>query len=243
MAKSEVLIDQLKIVLKQQGMTYSMLASRLNISEASVKRIFSKYHCSLERLDEICEALGIDVIDLANLVSISKTLINHLTEQQEQELVKNEKLLLVAVCARNHLAFEEIIKQYDVSDIECTRLLAHLDRIHFLELLPNNRIKLLVAADFRWLPNGPVERFYAKQVQEDYFNYAFSSVNEQRIFLSGYMSEHSSKAVNKKINALASEFQELTKQDYAEELSNKANYAMVLSIRPWELQSFEKLRR
>ena len=243
MAKSEALINELKKVLRQRGMTYSTLAQKLTISEASVKRIFSKYHCSLERLDEICDAVEMDVTDLAKLASISKATINHLTEQQEIELVKNKKLLLVAVCARNHWTFEQIINQYQLSKPECIQLLAHLDRIHFIELLPNNRIKLLVATDFRWLPNGPVERFYAKNVEKDYFNYNFSNTHEQRIFLSGGLSEQSLIVLNKKIKLLAREFQELHQQDFSEPFSDKTNQAIVLAIRPWELSALKEFRK
>ena len=243
MATSEALIDELKKVLRQRRITYSVLAERLKISEASVKRIFSTYHCSLERLDEICDAIGMDVIELAQLVSVSKASIAHLSEQQERELVKNEKLLLVAVCARNHWSFEQIINQYQLTEPECIQLLAQLDRIHFLELLPNNRIKLLVANEFRWLPNGPVEQYYAKHVEKDYFDYQFKDKNEQRIFLSGGLSEQSFIALSKKIKALAREFQELHQQDFAEPFSDKSNHAIVLALRPWELASFKKLRK
>lgn len=243
MTKSDVLIEQLKKVLKERGITYALLAKMLSISEASVKRIFSRHHCSLERLDEMCEAIGTDIIELANRVSSSRTSISHLSELQEQELVKNEKLLLVAVCARNHLTFNEIINQYEISETECITLLAHLDRIHFLELLPNNRYKLQVSADFRWLPNGPVEQFYAKQVEKDYFNYSFTESNEQRVFLSGGLSEQSLIVLNRKINELAREFQDVHKHDFQESLPDKNNYAMVLALRPWELQSFKNLRR
>lgn len=243
MAKSEALIDELKKVLRQRGITYSTLAEKLGISEASVKRIFSKYHCSLERLDEICEAIEMDVIELAQLVSVSKASIGHLSEEQERELVKSKKLLLVAVCARNHWTFEQIINQYQLTEPECIQLLAQLDRIHFLELLPNNRIKLLVATDFRWLTDGPVERYYAKHVEKDFFNYKFSDKYEQRIFLSGNLSEQSLIVLNKKIIALAREYQELHQQDFIESFSDKSNYAMVLAFRPWELNSFKELRR
>lgn len=243
MASSKALIDELKKVLRQRRVTYFELAKMLEISEASVKRIFSKYHCSLERLDSICDAIGIDVIELARVASVSKNLISHLSEQQEQELVKNEKLLLVAVCVRNHWTFEEIINHYQLTEPECISLLAQLDRLKFLELLPNNRIKLLVSTEFRWLANGPVEKYYSKHVENDFFNYQFKGNYEEKIFISGGLSEQSSLILCKKIKALAKEFHELHQQDFSEALSEKSNHAMVLAFRPWELQSFKQIKK
>jgi DNA-binding Xre family transcriptional regulator len=42
-------------VLKARGMTYADLASRMEISEPTVKRIFAGHDCKLSRLLEICE--------------------------------------------------------------------------------------------------------------------------------------------------------------------------------------------
>ena len=243
MANSLALIDELKIELKQRGVTYRMLAKKLSLSEASVKRIFSKYHCSLERLDSICEVLDMDVTDLLHLVALKQKSISHLSEDQEKELVANPKLLLVAVCARSHWTFDQIVNYYVITETECIRLLAHLDRIHFLELLPKNRIKLLVASDFRWLPNGPVHNYYAKQVERDYFDYKFMEKHEQRIFITAGLSEHSKIILAKKIEALVLEFQELRANDFSEQLEDRENCGMVLAFRPWQLKEFRELAR
>ena len=44
------LVEALKRVLKAQGLTYAMLAERIGMSEASVKRMFSDQSIRLERL-------------------------------------------------------------------------------------------------------------------------------------------------------------------------------------------------
>ena len=61
------LISTLKRVLKTRGVTYADLAGRIALSEASVKRLFSQGTFTLERLEEVCAALEIDVFELAKL--------------------------------------------------------------------------------------------------------------------------------------------------------------------------------
>ncbi|TMP76731.1 XRE family transcriptional regulator, partial [Pseudoalteromonas sp. S983] len=83
---------------------------------------------------------------------------------QEQELIDNPKLLLVAVCVRDAWQFDDIIEQYDIDQFELIRLFARLDKIKLIQLLPNNHYKLLIAQDFRWIKNGPLERFMEQEV-------------------------------------------------------------------------------
>jgi len=77
MAQTSQLIDTLKKLLKRQGKTYADVAERLELSEASVKRLFSEKNVSLTRLDSICSLLDIEISDLVremqqdNLISIS----------------------------------------------------------------------------------------------------------------------------------------------------------------------------
>ena len=156
MPQSPIIIETLKRALKQHGLTYAQVASQLSLSEASVKRMFASRHFTLERLDAVCALMHLEISDLFHMLEAQRQRLTHLTEAQEQELVADPKLFLVAVCTRNRWQFAEILEHYAFSTTELIQLLARLDRINFIELLPNNRIKLAVAPDFRWLPTGPV---------------------------------------------------------------------------------------
>lgn len=90
--------------------------------------------------------------------------ISRLTREQEEELVADVRLLLVALLVRNRWGFEDIVREYAISETECVRLLARLDRLRLIELQPGNRVRLLVARNFRWIPGGPIERFFERHV-------------------------------------------------------------------------------
>jgi DNA-binding Xre family transcriptional regulator len=243
MAQSNALIDTLKKALKQHGLTYADLAQHLELSEASVKRMFSTRNFTLRRLDAICQIMRLEISDLLRLLEESKQRITHLTEGQERELVSNPKLLLVAACARNHVSFEEILDQYNLTEVELIGLLAKLDRLRLIELLPKNRIKLVVAADFRWLPGGPVDTFYAKQVENEFFKAQFDNQNEIRLFITGMLSDEAQKTLVRKLNSVAQDFAELHKQDLAQPIDKRTNVGMVLAMRPWRFEAFDRFRR
>ena len=149
-------VDALKKSVRQRGLTYAALARELRLSEASVKRMFSKRDFTLNRLDEVCRYARIEFSELARALARAETLISALTYEQESEIVSDKKLFLVAVCALNHVTFEQIVDRYDLTPAECVKLLTRLDRLKFIELQPGNRIRLLVSRTFAWLPDGPI---------------------------------------------------------------------------------------
>lgn len=243
MAQTAALIETLKQALKSHRLTYAEVARRLKMSEANVKRMFASKRFSLDRLEDICQLMQMELTDLFLLYEESRQRITQLTVEQEQELVRDTMLLLVAVSVRNRLSFEEILRNYKITEPECIKCLAKLDRLKIIDLLPGNRIKLRIDDDFRWLPNGPIERFFEKQIQAHFLRSAFSAENEARLFLFGLLSEASAEVMNGKLLALAKEFSELHRQDGKLSLEKKSNFGLLLALRPWELEAFQSLHK
>jgi DNA-binding Xre family transcriptional regulator len=148
--------EALKVHLKSRGITYADLARTLRISEATVKRIFSEKNCSLARLDEICDVVQVEIADLVRTMPRASRLINRLSRQQENELIADPKLFLVAVSVMNHMSVAEIVSTYKISEAQCLSLLLRLEKIGFLEVHENNRVRLLVSRAFAWIPEGPI---------------------------------------------------------------------------------------
>ena len=86
MAQTQALITTLKKVLKSEGVTYRDLAKNMDLSEASIKRLFAQQSFSLQRLDQICQLLGMEISDLVKQMESSQQQIDELNEDQEQEL-------------------------------------------------------------------------------------------------------------------------------------------------------------
>src|SRR5690349_12855685 len=108
MSHAVTLVDTLKRLLKARGITYGDLAARIDMSEASVKRMFSQKNFTLERLDEILSASGIGFDELS-AEQAAPVLISHLTMAQEREIIGDPRLLVVAVSAMNHIPFDAIV--------------------------------------------------------------------------------------------------------------------------------------
>jgi len=243
MTQTNALIDTLKKELKKQGKTYQDVAELLGLSEASVKRLFSEQTFSLNRLDQLCEWLGMQFSDLVKMMEQNIQLTTHLTLRQEQELASDTRLIMMAHYLMSHWTFSEIIDTYAIPEVEGVRLLARLDRMKFIELLPGNRVKLLISNDFEWIKNGPIQRFFEKEVQSEFFDTSFTNPGEYRVFVSGMLTRDSNTEFIRKIKRLTHEYNETTIEDKSFPLDSRFGTSLLIAIRPWGVKAFESLRK
>lgn len=243
MSQSRQLIDTLKQELRKQRVNYRQVATALNLSEASVKRLFAECSFTLERLEKVCELLNFGFNDLVQQMEKNVDLTTELTLEQEKELAADVKLMLMGHFLVNRFGFYEIIENYDISETEGIQLLARLDRMKIIELQPGNRVKLLIAPNFKWRPNGPLQRFFEQKVQTEFFNSSFDSAGEIRIFSSGSLSSDANAEVISKIKHLAKELNGLIKDSEALPGDQRVVTSMLIAMRPWEVKVFRDLRR
>jgi len=243
MAQIKLIVETLKQELQKQSVTYRQVAEVLDLSEASVKRLFSKNSFTLARLGQICELLHLEISDLVHQMEKNIELTHQLTLEQETELVSDVKLLMMAHFLMNKLEFQEIIDIYDIPETEGIRLLARLDRMKIIELQPGNRVKLMISKNFTLIRGGPIQRFYEKVVQSEFFNSSFSGNGEFRIYVSGMFSRSANAEIIRKIKRLADDAHELREDSESLPLDERFGCSLIMAIRPWEVGVFEELRR
>lgn len=243
MTQAKSLIANLKKELRKQGKTYRDVAGVLKLSEASVKRLFAKGTFTLDRLDSICELLGLDFADLVRLMEQTREMTTSLSVHQEQELVSDIKLLLMAHFLMSRWTFSEIIETYEISEVEGIQLVAQLDRMKIIQLLPGNRVKLLLSPDFAWISNGPIQKFYEQKVQSEFFDSSFTGPGEYRVFLSGMITHNSNTELIRRLKRVADEFIEMSIDDESFPIHERSGMSISIAMRPWGIKLFETLRR
>lgn len=233
MSGTHELIDALRIQLKSRGLKYADVAVGLKLSEPSVKRMFASRNCSLKRLDDICTWLGIEFAELARGLKVEDKLISQLTLEQEKELVADKKLLLMAICMINHHTIEEILDAYTLSLPECTHLMIKLDRIGFIDLLPNNLYRLKVARSFRWLPDGPIHRFF-RSLSGAFCDHPFTAANESFMQLNLMLTPASIEALQRRLQLVVQDYAEQHNQDARTARDKRSSISLLIGLRPWQ---------
>lgn len=239
MARSQQIIDTLKQELRSHGINYRELAERLELSESTIKHMFSSKNFSLKRLDKICEILGIELTDLVARYEAKSPKIEQLTIENEKRLISDIPLLIVAYCVTNQWSVDDILRTYELSQAECIRCLVQLDRMQMIELLPENKVRLLISNNFQWHKNGPIEQFFRTEVQSNFFSGSFATNDALHSVKLGDLSDKSISQVIERLNSVGELYEELSKEDRKQAFDKRFGTSMVLAIRKWEFDAFK----
>jgi len=243
MSTTADLVLALKSELKNARMTYADLAKSLDMAESSVKRMLAKGDMPLTRVDAICRALKIDFAELARRVADTQPLLKELTLDQEKAVVRDPRLLLVAICVLSQWTLEQITGAYRINEAECFGYLAQLDRIGIIELRPLNRYRLKLAKTFRWRPHGPVMDFFRDNVVLDYYRGGFDGPAEGLLLVHGSISKSLAPAFLDRLQRVAQDFAQQHQTDQKLSPSEREGYTLLLGMRNWEFELFTRLRR
>lgn len=243
MSKVSQITDALKKFLKARGMTYAALGRRLNLSEGSIKRLFSTNSLSLRRLEQICDALEVDFYDLAKLARTQTATGTRLSIAQEAALASNHRLLVIFHLLLNEWTISEMVERYQIPKREIFRLMRRLHELRLIELGPSNVVRLLTVSNIEWRNDGPVRQAYQKYVVAEFFDSPFSTRNQVLHFDSKELSASSIAVMTRRIDRLLNDFNELAEIDAPLMRSQKQSVGMVLGMRPYVLSLFAELKR
>ena len=243
MSTTADLVTALKKELKAAQMTYADLALALGMAESSVKRMLAKGDMPLSRIDAICRALALDFADLARRVAEAQPLLKELSHDQEKAVVADKKLLLMAICALSQWTLEQVVSTYRLTEAECIRYLAQLDRIGIIELRPLNRYRLKLAKTFRWRPHGPVMNYFREHALLDYFAGGFDAPGEGVLLVHGSISRALAPAFMERMQRVAQDFAQQHLADQKLPPRELEGYTLLLAMRSWEFEAFANLRR
>ena len=236
-------IGAVKRLLKAQGLTYRDVAKALDLSEASVKRVFSDESFTVDRLARIAHLLGYTLAELLSESANQVPALRTLTAEQEAKVVGDNKLLLVTVCALNRWTIAEIVSEYRLTRAECLKHLLALDRMGLIELLPADRIRPLVARDFDWLPDGPIRRYFMEHALDDFLDSDFNEPEETLEFAQGLVTESAFAQLRVELRRLRTRMAALHEESMAAPLEQRRGIGVMLALRRWEPKGFKRLRR
>jgi DNA-binding Xre family transcriptional regulator len=243
MSTTADLVLVLKKELKAAHLTYADLAKKLGMAESSVKRMLAKGDMPLSRIDAICRALKLDFAELARRVADAQPLLAELTQAQEKAVVADKKLLLVAICVLSQWTLEQMVASYRLSEAECVKYLAQLDRIGIIELRPLNRYRLKLAKTFRWRPHGAVMDYFREHALLDYYSGGFDGHGEGLLLVHGSIARSLAPSFMERLQRVAQDFAQQHQADQKLPEKDREGYTLLLAMRSWEFEAFAALRR
>ena len=232
MDETSQLITALKRCVKARGLTYKQLATRINLSEASVKRLFAERTFTVRRIEQVCKAMDMSVTELLRMIDRAASAATTLSLQQESALARDPALLSYFYLLVNGWTDAQILREYQFDAAQIGKLRAELAVLELIELLPRNRHRLRVGRRLAWRPDGPVRRAYERQVQTEFLRAPFSARSEFLGWQPAELTESSIGIFKRKLEQLYEEFLQMAELDT---LSTQPRYstALLAAFRPW----------
>jgi hypothetical protein len=236
-------VEALKKSVRARGLTYAELGRRLRLSEASVKRMFSRGTFTLARIEEVLAAVDLDLYEVARMSRGAAAGPAELTHEQELGLARDERLLAVFWLLLNGWSFEEILGAFSITRTELTIAFARLEKLKLIEWGPRERARLLVARDFVWRPGGPAKKAYGRRAMAEFLQARFDAPLETLRFESRELSPESAATLKGKLERLVAEFKELADADSALPSGRRVAFALLAACRPWQFSVLNALKR
>ena len=234
MSQTRQLVDALKRVLKSRGLTYAEVATRLGISEASVKRLFSRHSFTLQRLEAICDLADTNVYELARLTPMREGQQPRvLSLAQEQALAEDPVMLSCFYLLLNGWPTAQIRTRLDIDAAAARQLLDTLVQLELVTPGRRGQVQLRTSRRIEWRRNGPVRRIYEQAVKTRFLDTAFTGPDERLDFDSAELSDRSIRRLGEKMRRLQREFDELAELDLDLPRSRKRGFALLGALRAW----------
>ena len=235
MQESQVLTATLKRCLHASNLTYRDVAASLDLSEASVKRVFSEGTFTVQRLERICTMMDMRIGDLCRLADkLHSEFSTTLSLEQETVLVDSPELLRYFYRLLSGWEVDAINREQGLNEHQATRLLARLDRLDMIELQPGNKVRMRVGPHIAWRTDGPLWQRYANAVQADFMTPGgFRGENASFHFETGELSAGSLDILSRKLARLAREFLELVELDSTLQPGQREHTGLMVGLKPW----------
>jgi transposase len=164
----KLLLTLIRQEARRQGLRMRDLASRMRVSEPTVKRWLAGKGVSLKAWTELLAALGLTLQEA--LEQVRKVTLHQLeyTEKQEKALSRTPGLLAFYQQLLLGRSIQELQAEHRLSERAVREYLRRLDEIDLLRWEKGLGFRLLKKGEPRWRKNGPLARAFRKAALDEF---------------------------------------------------------------------------
>jgi DNA-binding Xre family transcriptional regulator len=225
------ILRALKTAIKAKGFTYKILAKKIGMSEAGLKRLLNANDCSLQRILKICGTIEIPFDDLVAISESVDEETQSFTPAQNELFEKSiEHLKYYYKLRVEHLSPDLIATQMSLARGKGQRILFDLDRVGLIKLLSGNKIADLGRRNVRWVKIGPAMLDLKYGFTEDLMNYFKHHRSRHEGYYSIYHLEMSDRLRNELYNEQAALIEKYNKLSERQRFALKSREIRPLNI-------------
>lgn len=169
----EALLGELRDELRRKRITAKDLAVRMGVAEPTMRRWLHGKGLMLDKLDQLCRAVGIDMRDLIGGLPDSRP--GQFTYSQERALAADRALSFLFFSLLNGAEPESFQRDFKLPRARVDAYLQTLHRIGLIEYEPGKRIRMLTTRTVAWRPAGPLSKAFESTVRHYFLSVDFSA--------------------------------------------------------------------
>lgn len=162
------LINLIKSIIKERRISYREIAKQMGLSESGLKKIFSSGDASYGRISQLAGVLGLRISDLLNELEKADTHTVVFSEKEQQFFLKNiDTFHFFVRLIIERKSVEEIQEEFKLSPAAVFKYLKKLDTLGWVELGPQNSVKIPPLSLVKDFGSGPLlDHVYQEWAQE-----------------------------------------------------------------------------
>lgn len=166
---SLLILRALKQTLKQHKITYKELARSLGVTEAAIKKQFQSTDISFNRINMICDLMGISVSTLLQTAASKPIQELKLNKLQENYFIKNPRLFIFFLkLSEENGNSEKANVDLKMDSNELWTSLKTLDDIGLIKLHKKNKVELIYGSVLTISNANSAMELITNQLAQDY---------------------------------------------------------------------------
>lgn len=180
---TQLLVNTIKRVMRNQGFQYEDLAKVLDLSLPSVKRIMSQGDLTFERLERIAAWLGLGVFQLLSLAQQGGAQWYEFTEVQDRFFASHPECFYFFIMIVVGKPVDELMKKYNLSREQVEKMFRKMENVDLVKISPSGQARVVSRGPYNWRKGGAMEKkFFASFVSgiEQHFARAITGFDDPR---------------------------------------------------------------
>ena len=227
------LLAELRKEMKSRGLRVGQLADMLGVAEPTVWRWLRGEGLTLDRMDEICGLLD---IDLRDLVSRGEPVgEDAFTLAQERVLAADRGLALVFFAILHGAQLRDLAGEFALPRDRLDRHLDRLKRLGLIEGRGNGRIRARVRRSVRWRTGGPLSIAFEQTVKPLFLSMDFGAADARYVSDMVSLSDTGRARVQALFEALRDDVHTIVEQERTARLPDRGWTGVLMLVHPFDL--------
>jgi len=232
------LMGALKQHLKQKGLSYRDAASRLRVSENTIKRYFSGRGVTIDVLERLAEVVDLDLLSLVLQAQDHVGVRNGLSRAQLAALSEPGPTTTVYMLINIGWTVSQLVREFDLAD-QIDDILRELEGWGLIRRLPGRGLQLLVKPELEGGGYGQLSELAMDRAQQALREADLHNEECEWAICPVRLSAESIVELRRLIDRFQNELRALERRDLSRSTDHTRWYSALIVARPMSRKSYQ----